>query len=225
MTNSYPRLLQLALACVTVAASSCIATAQTYPTRPVHLLVPFAPAGGADIMARLLGQRLSERLGQQFIIENRHGAGGNIGTEAAVRAPADGYTLLMMLTPNAVNAPLFDKLPFDFVRSIAPVAGVSRESNVLVIHSSVPAKSVADFIAYAKANPGLITMASSGNGTSPHISGELFMMMVRVNMVHIPYRGAGPALTDLLGGQVQAMFATMSSSIEISRTVGCAHLE
>jgi tripartite-type tricarboxylate transporter receptor subunit TctC len=209
--------LDLATAGAMLAALSRIAGAQTYPTRPVRLIVPFTPAGGTDLMARLLSQPLSERFGQQFIVENRPGAGGNIGTEAVVRSPPDGYTLLMMLTPNAVNATLFEKLNFNFMRDIAPVAGISREANVLLIHPSIPAKTTDEFIAYVKANPGKITMASSGNGTSPHIAGELFKMMVGVRMVHIPYRGAGPALTDLLGGQVQMMFPTMSSSLAYIR--------
>lgn len=209
--------LDLATAGAMLAALSRIAGAQTYPTRPVRLIVPFTPAGGTDLMARLLSQPLSERFGQQFIVENRPGAGGNIGTEAVVRSPPDGYTLLMMLTPNAVNATLFEKLNFNFIRDIAPVAGISREANVLLVHPSIPAKTTDEFIAYVKANPGKITMASSGNGTSPHIAGELFKMMVGVRMVHIPYRGAGPALTDLLGGQVQMMFPTMSSSLAYIR--------
>jgi tripartite-type tricarboxylate transporter receptor subunit TctC len=207
--------LHLAAGAAALPALSRIARAQTYPSRPVRIVVPFTPAGGADIAARLMAQMLSERLGQQFVVENRPGAGGNIGTEAVVRAPADGYTLLLVLLPNAVNATLYEKLNFNFIRDIAPVAGINREPNVLAVNDlSVPAKSVVEFIAYAHANPGRITMASPGNGTSPHIAGELFKMMVEVNMVHVPYRGAAPALTDLLGGQVQVMFATMSSSIE-----------
>jgi tripartite-type tricarboxylate transporter receptor subunit TctC len=205
--------LHLAAGAISLPASSHIASAQTYPARPIRLIVPFTPAGGTDVMARLLGQPLSERLGQQIVVENRPGAGGNIGTETVVRAAPDGYTLLMMLTPNAVNATLFEKLNFNFIRDIAPVAGVSREPNVLLVHPSVPANTVGDFITYVKANPGKITVASSGNGTSPHIASELFKMMSGANMVHVPYRGAGPALIDLLGGQVQAMFATMSSSL------------
>jgi tripartite-type tricarboxylate transporter receptor subunit TctC len=160
---------------------------------------------------------LSERFGQSFIIENRPGGGSNIATEAVVRAPADGYTLLLVLTPNAVNATLYDKLNFNFMRDIIPVAGISREPNVMVVHPSVPAKTVPEFLAYAKANPGKINMASSGNGSSPHVAGELFKMMAGVSLVHVPYRGAGPALTDLLGGQVQVMFATMSSSVQYIR--------
>jgi tripartite-type tricarboxylate transporter receptor subunit TctC len=213
MDLSRRRFLDLAAAAVVLPALTRIAGAQAYPTRPVRLIVPFTPAGGADIMARLLSQPLSERFGQQFIVENRPGAGSNIGTEAVVRAPPDGYTLLLMLTPNAVNATLFEKLNFNFIRDIAPVAGISREPNVLLVHPSVQANTVGDFITYLKANRGEITMASSGNGSSPHIAGELFKLMSGVSMVHIPYRGAGPALTDLLGGQVQMMFATMSSSL------------
>ena len=173
--------------------------ARAYPVRPVRIIVPYAPAGVADILARLMGQWLSERLGQQFIIENRPGANGNIGTEAVVRAPADGYTLLMVGSWNAINATLYDNLNFNFIRDIAPVASISRGPNVMVIHPSFPAKTVPEFIAYAKANPGRVSMASVGNGSPPHICGELFKMMAGVDMVHVPYRGGGPALTDLLG--------------------------
>jgi len=214
MKHPRRRFLHLLLAAGALASSSRVAKAQAYPVRPVRLVVGFAPGGGGDISARLMGQHLSERLGQQFIIENRPGAGSNIGTEAVVRAPADGYTLLMILTPNAVKATLFERLNFNFIRDIAPVAGISREPNVVVVNPSIPVKTIPEFIAYAKSNPGRITMASGGNGTSPHIAGELFKMMVGVNLVHVPYRGAGLALNDLLGGQVQTMFATMSSSIE-----------
>jgi tripartite-type tricarboxylate transporter receptor subunit TctC len=183
----------------------------------VRLVVP-APAGGSfDITARLIGQWLSERLGQQFVIENRSGADTNIGTEAVVRAPADGYTLLLVGAPNAINATLYDKLNYNFIRDIAPVAGLIREPNVMVLNPSVPAKTVPDFIAYAKANPRKIDMASSGNGTSPHMAGELFRIMTGVDMNHVPYRGATPALTDLLSGQVHVMFPTMPSSIEYVR--------
>jgi tripartite-type tricarboxylate transporter receptor subunit TctC len=190
-----------------------IAKAQAYPTRPVRLIVPIAPAGGSDITARLIGQWLSERLGQPFIIENRPGGGTNIGTEAVVRAPADGYTLLMVGSYNATNAALYDKLNFNFIRDIAPVAGVFRGPYVMVVNPSVPAKSLPEFIAYAKANPRKVNMASAGNGTTPHLAGELFKMMAGVDMVHVPYRGGGPALNDLLGGQVQVYFATTVSSI------------
>jgi tripartite-type tricarboxylate transporter receptor subunit TctC len=209
--------LHLAAGVATLPAASRIAGAQAYPTRPVRLDVP-APAGGSfDITARLMGQWLSERLGQQFVIENRPGAGTNIGTEAVVRAPADGYTLLLAGTPNAINATFYGKLNFNFIRDIAPVAGIIREPNVLVLNPSVPAKTVPDFIAYAKANSRKINMASSGKGSSPHMAGELFKMMTSVDINHVPYRGAAPALTDLLGGQVQVMFPTIPSSIEYVR--------
>ena len=206
--------LHLAAGAVALPAVSRIAKAQTYPTRPVRLIVGFPPGGGFDIPARLIGQSLSERLGQPFVIENRPGAAGNIATEAAVHAPADGYTLLMVGTSNWINATLYERLPFDFIRDVAPVASVSRESCVVVVHPSVPAKTVPEFISYAKANPGQLNMASGGIGSAPHVAGELFKMMAGVNMAHVPYRGAGPALTDLLGGQVQVMFPGMSSSIE-----------
>jgi tripartite-type tricarboxylate transporter receptor subunit TctC len=182
------------------------------------VLVGIAPGGVNDILARLVGHWLSERLGQPFIIDNRPGAGSNIGTEAVVRAPADGYTLLLCGAFSAINATLYDKLNFNFVRDIAPVAGIVSVSNVVEIHPSVPAKTLPEFIAYAKANPGKINMASSGNGTSPHMGGELFKAMTGVDVVHVPYRGGAPALTDLLGGQVQLYFSGMASSIEYVRT-------
>jgi len=194
-----------------------IAFAQAYPTRPVNLVAGFAPGGGVDITARLIGQWLAERLGQQFIIENRPGAGGNIGTEAVVRAPADGYTLLMIGSWNAINATLYDNRNFNFIRDIAPVASVVRYPYVMVVNLSVPAKSVPEFIAYIKANPRKLNMASPGIGSGPHIAGELFKMMAGVDLIHVPYRGAGPALTDLLGGQVQVSFASMPSSIQYIR--------
>jgi tripartite-type tricarboxylate transporter receptor subunit TctC len=209
--------LHLAVGVAALPAISRIATAQTYPSRPVHLIVPVAPGGAFDIMARLIGQWLSERLGQPFVIENRPGAGANIGTESVVRAPADGYTLLLVGLPNAINTTLYDRLNFNFIRDIAPVAGIDREPLVMVVNPSVPAKTVPEFIAYSKTNPGKISMASAGSGTPAHVSGELFKMMTGVSMVHVPYRGAGPALVDLLGGQVQVMFPTMSSSIEYVR--------
>ena len=193
---------------------SRVAWAQTYPTRPVRLIVPVAPAGASDITARLIGQWLSERLGQPFIIENRPGAGNSIGTEAVVRAPADGYTLLLVGGFNAVNATFYDKLNYNFIRDIAPVASIVRTPFVMVVNPSVPAKSVPEFIAYAKANPGRITFGSAGIGGSNHLAGELFKFMAGVNMVHVPYRGIAPALNDLLGGQVQVTFASMPSSIE-----------
>ena len=196
---------------------SRFAWAQTYPTRPVRLIVPFAAGGGTDITARVMGQWLSERLGQQFVIDNRPGGGTNIGTEAVVRAPADGYTLLLAGSPAAINATLYDKLNYNFIRDIAPVAGIIRQPFVMAVHPSVPAKTVPEFIAYAKANPGRINMASAGTGAGSHVTGELFKMMAGVDMVHVPYRGAGPALTDLIAGQVQVYFGPTVASIEYIR--------
>jgi tripartite-type tricarboxylate transporter receptor subunit TctC len=209
--------LHLAAGAVALPAVPRFAWAQAYPARPVRIIVPFAPAGVADIAARLMGQWLSERLGQQFIIENRPGGGGNIATEEVVRAPPDGYTLLLVGSWNVINVTLYDKLSFNFIRDIAPVAGVIRTANVMVVNPSVPAATVPEFIAYARSRPGKTTMASVGKGTPPHIAGELFKMMTGVDMVHVPYRGGGPALTDLLGGQVQVYFATTVSSIEYVR--------
>ena len=196
---------------------SRIAFAQAYPARPVHFIVGLAAGGGADILARLMGQWLSERLGQQFVVENRPGAGTNVATEAVVRAPADGYTLLMVLPPNAVNATLYQKLNFNFIRDIAPVAGLIRTPLAMEVNPSFPAKTVPEFIAYAKANPDKISMASAGIGTSGHVAGELFKMMAHVDMVHVPYRGGAPAIIDLLGGQVQVLFDPVSSSTEYIR--------
>jgi len=187
-------------------AVSRIAGAQSYPTRPVRIIVGVAVGGPTDTLARLIGQRLSERLGQPFIVENRPGAAGNVGTEGVVRAAPDGYTLLMVTTSSAINATLYEKLNFNFIRDIAPIASIIRMPNVMVVHPSFPAKTVPEFIAYAKANPGKINMASAGVGASLHMSGELFKMMAGINLVHVPYRGGAPALTDLLGGQVQVMF-------------------
>jgi tripartite-type tricarboxylate transporter receptor subunit TctC len=209
--------LHLAAAAAALPAVSRFVWAQAYPTRPVRLIAPFAPGGSSDIIARLMGQWLSERLGQQFVIDNRPGGGGNIGTEAVVRASPDGYTLLLVGSYNAVNATLYAKLNFDLIRDIAPVASVIRGAYVMVVNPSVPAKTVPEFIAYAKANPGKLTMASSGIGTPPHVIGELFKMMAGVNLVHVPYRGSGPALIDLLAGQVQVSFPSMTSSIEYVR--------
>jgi tripartite-type tricarboxylate transporter receptor subunit TctC len=209
--------LHLAAGAAALPAISRMARAQAYPTRPVRIIVGFAPGGAADIMARLIGQWLSERLGQQFVIENRPGAGGNIGTEAAVRAPADGYTLLLAHSINAINATLYEKLNFNFIQDIAPVTSFASGALVMVVNPSVPARTVPEFIAYAKANPGKINMASQGVGSTGHVSGELFKMMTGVNLVHVPYRGAGPALIDLLGGQVQVMFPATVSSIEYIR--------
>jgi tripartite-type tricarboxylate transporter receptor subunit TctC len=207
------KFLHLAAGAAALPAASRIARGQAYLTRPVRIIVPFAPAGASDITARLIGQWLSERLGQQFVIENRPGGGGNIGTEAVVRAPADGYTLLMVGSANASNATFYDKLNFNFIRDIAPVGSVFRGPYVMVVNPSVPARSVPEFIAYAKANPGKLTMASSGTGAVPHVAGELFKMMAGIDMVHVPYRGGGPALTDLLAGQVQVYFPTTVASI------------
>jgi tripartite-type tricarboxylate transporter receptor subunit TctC len=210
--------LHLAAGAAALPAISRIASAQAYPTRPVRLIVPIAPGGAADITARLIGQWLSERLGQQFVIDNRPGGGGNVGTEAVVRAPADGYTLLLCSVVNATNAAFYgNKLNFEFIRDIAPVAGVLRGPYVMVVNPSVPAKSVAEFITYAKANPRKLNMASAGTGTGSHIAGELFKMMAGVDMVHVPYRGGAPALADLLGGQMQVYFPTTVASIEYIR--------
>jgi tripartite-type tricarboxylate transporter receptor subunit TctC len=209
--------LQLAAGAAALPAVSRLAWAQAYPTRPVRVIVPFAPAGDTDLVARLMGQWLSERLGQPFIIENRPGAGTNIGTEAVVHAPADGYTLLLASPPAAINATLYEKLNFNFMRDIAPVAGVIRAPFVMEVNPAVPAKTVPELIAYTKTNPGKISMASAGIGSGPHAAGELFKMMAGVNLVHVPYRGQGPALTDLLGGQVQIYFAGIPSSIQYIR--------
>ena len=212
------RFLQLTAGAAALSGLSRIASAQTYPSRPVRIIVAFGPAGGADIMARLIGQWLSERLGQPFIIENRPGAGGNIGTEAVVRAAADGYTLLLIGPNNAISATLYDKLNFNFIRDIAPVAGIMRAPNVMEVNPGVPVKTVPEFIAYARANPGGINFASPGIGTSIHMSGELFKMMSGINMLHVSYRGAPQAVTDLLSGQVQVMFDSLPASIEHIRT-------
>src|SRR6516162_9985049 len=209
--------LHLAACAAALPAVSRIAWAQAYPTRPVRIIVAFAPAGSSDIVARLMGQWLSERLGQQFVIENRPGAGGNIGTEAVVRASPDGYTLLIVGGWNAINATLYDKLSFNLSRDIAPVAGINREPYVIAVHPSVPAKTVPEFIAYAKANPGKISIASAGIGTPNHLSGELFKAMAPVDMAHVPYRGGGPAIADLLGGQVDVTFAVVTTAIEYIR--------
>src|SRR2546429_7017679 len=205
--------LHLAAGAAALSAVSRIAQAQTYPTRPVRVIVPFAPAGTTDIAARLMGQWLSEHLGQQFVIENRPGASTTIGTEVVVRAPADGYTLLLATPSSAINATLFEKLSYNFLRDIVPIAGIFRVPNVMVVHPSVPAKTVPEFIAYAKANPGKINVESTGAGTSNHLAGALFKLMTGVDMVHIQYRGSGPALTDLLAGQVQGGLATVAGSI------------
>jgi len=209
--------LHLAACAAALPGVSRVAWAQAYPTRPVRLIVGFAAGGPLDILARLMGQWLSERLGQQFVIENRPGAATNIATEAVVKARPDGYTLLMASTANTINATLYGKLNFDFIRDIAPVATISRNTLVMVVHPSVPAKTVPEFIAFAKANPRKLNMASAGTGTVGHIAGELFKMMAGVNLVHVPYRGAGPALPDLIAGQVQVYFVPTAGSIEYIR--------
>jgi tripartite-type tricarboxylate transporter receptor subunit TctC len=208
------QLLHLAAGTAALSALSRIARAQAYPSRPVRIVLGFPAGGSGDILARILGQWLSERLSQPFVIENRPGAGSNIGTEVVVRASPDGYTLLLVTGSNAVNATLYEKLNFDFIRDIVPVAGIGRAPDVMLVNPSVPAKSVTEFITYAKANPGKINMSSGGIGTLSHVAGELFNMMTGVNLLHVPYRGAAPALTDLIGGQVQLTFADLPSSLE-----------
>jgi len=211
------KFLHLAAGAAALPAVSRIARAQAYPTRPVRIIVGFAAGGAADITARLMGQWLSERLGQPFIVENRPGAATNIAAEAVVKSAPDGYTLLLFGSSSTINATLYHKLPFNLVRDIAPVAGTNRVPFVMEVNPSVPAKSVPEFIAYAKANPGKLTMASGGTGSATHVSGELFKMMTGVDMLHVPYRGGAPALTDLIGGQMHIMFDAMTSSIEYIR--------
>jgi tripartite-type tricarboxylate transporter receptor subunit TctC len=206
--------LHLAAGAAALPAAARIARAQTYPSRPVRIVAPTAPGGAPDIVARLMGQWLSERLGQQFFVENRPGGGSNIGTEAVVRASPDGYTILVASSTNAINATLYDRLNFDFLRDIPPVAGIVRFPLVMVVNPSVPAKTVPEFIAYARANSGKINLGSPGIGTPPHVAGELFKMMAGVDLVHVPYRGGGPVMTDLLGGQVQVLFGSTSLTIE-----------
>ncbi len=210
--------LYLAAGAVMLPGMSRTVQAQTYPTRPVRVVAAFAAGGGVDITARLISQWLSDRLGQSFIVENRPGAGGNIGTETVVNASQDGHTLLLATVPNAVNATLYEKLNFNFIRDMAPVSGIIRVPMVILLHPSVPAKTVPELIAYAKANPGKVNMASAGTGSAPHMAGELFNFMAGVNMVHVPYRGQGPALNDLLGGQVQVYFATTPGTSDFVRT-------
>jgi tripartite-type tricarboxylate transporter receptor subunit TctC len=210
--------LHLAAGAAALATVTRIAQAQTYPTRPVRIVVPFAPAGTTDILARLIGQSLSERLGQSFVIENRPGASTMIGTEAVVRSPADGYTLMLIGTAAAINATLYEnKISYNFLRDLTPVASIFRVPNVVAVHPSVPVTTVPELIAYAKANPGKINVESPGAGTSSHLAGELFKAMTGVDIVHVQYRGNGPALTDLLAGQVQLGFDTMPASIEYIR--------
>ncbi|HEX8787809.1 MAG TPA: tripartite tricarboxylate transporter substrate binding protein [Telluria sp.] len=208
------KILRLGAGVVLLSAVSRAVSALDYPTRPVRILVGFAAGSAFDILARLIAQWLSERLGQPFVVENRSGAAGSVATEAVARARPDGYALLITGSPDAINATLYDNLSFKFVQDIAPVAGIGRAPNVMVVHPSLPAKTVPEFIAYAKANPGKISMASAGVGSSSHMSGELFKMMSGVSMVHVPYRGQAPALTDLLSGQVQVDFSTMPPAIE-----------
>jgi tripartite-type tricarboxylate transporter receptor subunit TctC len=209
--------LHLVAGAAALPAVSCVAWAQAYPTRPVRIIVPFSAGGPFDIVVRPMAQWLADRLGQQFVIDNRPGAGGNIGTEAVVRAPADGYTLLMAGTFNAINATLYDKLNHDFIRDIAPVASLTRQPNAIVVNPSFPAKTFPEFIAYAKANPGKISFATGGVGSSPHVSGELLKTMAGINMMHVPYRGVPPAITDLMAGQVHVVFTAPLSVMELLR--------
>jgi tripartite-type tricarboxylate transporter receptor subunit TctC len=206
--------LRLLAGAAALPAVSRFAWAQTYPAKPVRIIVGFAAGGPPDIMARLMAQWLSERLGQQFVVENRPGGGGNIGTEVVARAPADGYTLLLTVPANVINVTLYDKLNFNFIRDIVPVASFANTHYVVVVHPSFPARTIPEFIAYAKANPGKLNIASPGTGTGPHMAGELLKMMAGVNLVHVPYRGAAPALTDLIGGQVQVMVVPTAGTIE-----------
>jgi tripartite-type tricarboxylate transporter receptor subunit TctC len=208
MRISRRKFLHLSAGLAALPAASPRASANTYPTRPVRILAGFAAGGGVDITARIIGQWLSDRLGQSFITENRPGAGGNIATDLVVNAPPDGYTLLLSTVPNAVNATLYENLGFDFMRDTAPVAGIIRVAMVVLVHPSVPANTLPEFLSYVKANPGKVNMASAGIGSAPHMAGELFNFMAGVKMVHVPYRGQGPALADLLGGQVEVLFAT-----------------
>jgi len=213
MTLLRRQFLHLAAGAIALPAVSRVAWAETYPSQPVRVIVGFAAGGPNDILARLVGQRLAKRLGRPFVIENRPGAGSNIATEAVVHAPPDGYTLLLVGSPNAINATLYERLNFNFIRDIAPVASFMRGALVLVVHPSVPAKTLPEFIAYVKANPGKLSYGSGGVGGITHITAELFKMMAGVEMVHVPYRGVAPALTDLLGGQVQALFANPAQSL------------
>jgi tripartite-type tricarboxylate transporter receptor subunit TctC len=213
MTLSRRTVLRSASGIAVLPLAASPAAAQTYPARPVHLIVGFAPGGSTDILARLMGQWLSERLNQQFIVENRAGAGTNIATESVINAPPDGYTLLFTTSANFINATLYPNLKFDFAKDVAPIALLTAEPNAMVVHPSVPARSLTEFIGYVKANPGQVTMASGGNGAPSHISGEMFNMLAGAKMVHVPYRGAGPALTGVLGGQAQVYFSPLSATI------------
>ena len=214
MTLRRRTFLHLAASAAALPAVSRMALAQAYPSRPVRIIVGFPPGGATDIQARLMGQWLSDRLGQQFIVENRAGASGNIGTEAVAKAPADGYTLLQIVTPHAINAALYTNLNFDFIRDIVPVIAVARLAYVVVVHPSVPATTIPELIAYARANPGKINYGSAGPGTPQNIACELFKMMTGVNLVHVPYRGGAPAVTDLIGGHLQVIFCPVSEGIE-----------
>ena len=214
MNRPRRQFLRLTAGVAALPAAARFAWAQSYPSRPVRWVVGFAPGGGNDIVARLMGQWLSERTGQPFVIENRPGGGTNIATEAVINAPPDGYTLLLAGLPNASNAALFSKLNFNFIRDIVPVAGIVRIPNVVVVNPSVPVHTIPQFIAYAKANPNKINFASAGNASAGHLAGEFFQMLAGVKLVHVPYRGNGPALTDLLGGQVDVLFASLPSAIE-----------
>ena len=211
-TRCSAKILVTVFAGVAGMAGMGTAAAADYPTRPVKWIVPYPPGGTTDVLARIMSQWLSEKMGQQFIVENRPGAGNNIGTEAVVTAPPDGYTMLFVNPAHGINASLYKKLPFNFIRDITPVAGMVRTPNVMTVTNGLPVKTVAEFIAYCKANPSKVNMASSGNGTSTHLSGELFKSMTGCNMLHVPYKGAGPALTDLIGGQVQVFFDNLPSS-------------
>ena len=213
MTFTRRTALRLAGAMLALPASRGVVHGQGYPVRPVHLIVPFPAGGPSDILARLIGQKVSDRVGQPFVIENRVGANGNIGTQAVVKAPPDGHTLLLAAAPNAINSALYDNLGFDFVRDIAPIGSIARGPLVMLVSPSFPATRAAEFIAYAKAHPGKLNMASAGKGTPPHVAGELFRMMAGIDMVHVPYRGVAPAVTDLLGGRVDLLFDPVPSSI------------
>src|SRR5690242_3446660 len=214
MKLSRRHFLRFASGTIALPASSRLARAQTWPNRPVRLIIGYTPGGSADLTARLMGQWLSEKLGQSFVIENRPGGGTNIATEQALRATPDGYTLLLVAPANAINATLYEKLPFDFMKEMEPIAGIIRFPNVVVVHPSLPIKTIPELITYAKANPGKLNMASSGNGSTIHMSGELFKMMTDIDMLHVPYRGGAAALTDLIGGRVHVMFDNIPTCAE-----------
>jgi tripartite-type tricarboxylate transporter receptor subunit TctC len=217
MSRSRRQFMRLALGVATLSGIPSVVSAQPYPTKPVRLIVPVAPGGNLDLHARLIGQSLSERIGQPVVIENRPGAGGNIGTESVVRAPADGYTLLLIPAAATINASLFEKLNFNFIRDIAPVAAISRVPLVMAVNASVPATTLVEFIAFAKANPGKLSVASGGVGSVAHLAAELLKMMAGIEMAHVPYRGGAPALTDVMAGQVQVIFSPLPEVLEIIR--------